>query len=62
MVNIYFQPRSDKYDHTEILLYIPNNKVRREYTSSGQEVLDVLPWSLIKKCKVSVEDFYKSIN
>ena len=62
LVNIYFQPCCDKYDHTEILLYIPDNEVRRGYTSSGQEVVDVLSWSLIKKCKVLAEDFYKSIN
>lgn len=47
LVNIYFQPCCDEYDHTEIKLFIPKNDKS---------------WSLIKRCDVPVEDFYKSIN
>lgn len=47
LVNIYFRPCCDKYDHTEILLCIPNKD------SS---------WSPIKKCQIPTDDFYISIN
>lgn len=62
LVNIYFQPCCDQYDHTEILLYIPNEEVHRGYRSNNAEIIEVLSWSLIKKCQVLADDFYQSIN
>ncbi len=62
LVNIYFQPCCDEYDHTEILLYIPREEICKGRTSNDKEVIDVISWSLIKKCKVSADDFYQSIN
>ncbi len=58
LVNIYFQPCCDKYNHTEILLYIPN-EVERKIESNRIKTIE---WSLIKKCNVEAEDYYKSIN
>lgn len=51
LVNIYFQPCCDEYDHTEIKLFVPNGREQKP-----------LSWSVIKKCDVKTEDFYKSIN
>ena len=31
------------------------------YTSGGKKVVEIPSWSMIKKCKVPSEDFYKSI-
>lgn len=61
LVNIYFQPCCNEYDHTEILLFIPDTEVRKGCMSDGKKNVDVLSWSLIKKCKVSDDDFYISI-
>lgn len=60
LVNIYFQPCCDKYDYTEIQLYIPKDFV----TVGGPYGLVQKPstWSMIKKCKVDSEEFFKSIN
>ena len=60
LVNIYFQPCCDKYDYTEIQLYIPKDFV----TVGGPygPVQKPSTWSMIKKCKVDPEEFYKSIN
>lgn len=60
LVNIYFQPCCDKYDHTEVSLYIPKDheRVPGHYGSYDKPSM----WSLIKKCKVPTEDFYTSIN
>ena len=60
LVNIYFQPCCDKYEYTEIQLYIP-----KEYVTVGGPygpVQKPSTWSMIKKCKVDPEEFYKSIN
>lgn len=59
LVNIYFQPCCDKYDYTEIQLYIPKNFV----TAGGPygPVKKPSEWSLIKKSKVDTDEFYKSI-
>ena len=54
LVNIYFQPCCDEYDHTEILLFIPKECKRTQNKPDT--------WSMIKKCKVSPDDFYESIN
>ena len=60
LVNIYFQPCCDKYEYTEIQLYIPKKFV----TVGGPygPVQKPSSWSMIKKCKVDPEEFYKSIN
>ena len=60
LVNIYFQPCCDEYDHTEIKLYVPKDYV----TVGGPHgpVQKPSSWSIIKKCDVPGEDFYKSIN
>lgn len=60
LVNIYFQPCCDKYEYTEIQLYIP-----KEFVTVGGPygpVQKPSSWSMIKKCKVDPEEFYKSIN
>ena len=60
LVNIYFQPCCSDYEHTEIYLYIP-----QDYVTVGGPYAPVKKpssWQLFKKCKVSSEDFYKSIN
>ena len=62
LINIYFQPCCDKYEYTEILLYIPREENFKGWTGDGRKVVEILSWSMIKKCKVSPEDFYKSIN
>lgn len=62
LINIYFQPCCDKYEYTEILLYIPQEENFKGWTGDGRKVVEILSWSMIKKCKVSPEDFYKSIN
>lgn len=60
LVNIYFQPCCDEYNHTEISLFVP-----KDYVTVGSPygpVQKPSSWSLIKKCDVPVDDFYKSIN
>ena len=60
LVNIYFQPCCDKYEYTEIQLYIP-----KEFVTVGESygpVQNPSTWSMIKKTKVDPEEFYKSIN
>lgn len=60
LVNIYFQPCCDKYDHTEIKLFVP-----KDYVTVGGPygpVQKPSSWAVIKKCDVSTEDFYKSIS
>lgn len=59
LVNVYFQPCCDKYEYTEILFHVP-----REYVTVGSPsgpVKKPSSWQLFKKCRVSSEDFYKSI-
>lgn len=60
LVNIYFHPCCDEYDHTEIRLFIPKDYV----TVGGQygPVKKPSSWSIIKKCDVPAEDFFKSVN
>ena len=62
LINIYFRPCCDKYEYTEILLYIPQEENFKGWTGDGRKVVEILSWSMIKKCKVPSEDFYKSIN
>ena len=54
LVNIYFQPCADNYDHTEISLFIPEKtevkKVGGPYGPVDQE--NVLSWALIMKATV----------
>ena len=60
LVNIYFQPCCDEYDHTEIKLFVP-----KDYVTVGGPygpVQKPSSWSVIKKCDIPVDDFYKSIN
>lgn len=62
LVNIYFQPCCDKYEYTDIQLFIPKEEIVKGYYADGRKVVEIPAWSLIKKCKVDVEDFYKSIS
>lgn len=63
LVNIYFQPCADNYDHTEISLFIPDKievkKVGGPHGPVNQE--NVLAWSLIMKTTVENGIFFKSI-
>ena len=63
LVNIYFQPCADNYDHTEISLFIPDKtevkKVGGPYGPINRE--DVLSWCLIMKTTIENEIFFKSI-
>lgn len=63
LVNIYFQPCAYNYDHTEILLFIPEKtEVKRVGSPHGpvnQE--NVLSWSLIMKATVENGMFFKSV-
>lgn len=59
LVNIYFQPCCNEYDHTEIKLFIPKDHVT--VGSPYGRVQKPSSWSMIKKCVVPAEDFYKSI-
>lgn len=58
LVNIYFQPCCDEYDHTEIKLFVPKDYV----TTGGHDQKKPSDWSIIKKRDVPTEDFYQSIN
>lgn len=60
LVNIYFQPCCEEYDHTEINLFVPKEST----TISGRSGSEKAPsdWSMIKKCAVPAEDFFKSVN
>lgn len=62
LVNIYFQPCCDKYEYTDIQLFIPKEEIVKGYYADGRKVVEIPAWSLIKKCKVDTEEFYKSIN
>lgn len=63
LVNIYFQPCADDYDHTTISLFIPDRtqvvKVGGRYGPVNQE--NVLSWSLIMTATVENGIFFKSI-
>lgn len=63
LVNIYFQPCADNYDHTEISLFIPDKtevkKVGGPYGPINRE--DVLSWCLIMKTTIENKIFFKSI-
>lgn len=60
LVNIYFQPCCDEYDHTEIKLFVSKDNVMTGSPYSSMRKSS--GWSVIKKCDVPVGDFYKSIN
>lgn len=60
LVNVYFQPCNEDYAYSEVKLFIPKEEKTRGYSSEGA-VIDVLSWSMIKKCKINPEDFYLSI-
>ena len=60
LVNIYFQPCCDAYDHTEIKLFVAKDNAR--IGGSYGSMRKSSNWSVIKKCDVPVDDFYKSIN
>lgn len=59
LVNIYFQPCCDEYDHTEIKLFVP-----KDHVTVGGQYSQKKPssWTIIKKCDVPTADFYQSIN
>ena len=63
LVNIYFQPCTSNYDHTDISLFIPDkaevNKVGGPHGPVNRE--NVLSWSLIMKTIVENGIFFKSI-
>ena len=63
LINIYFQPCTDNYDHTEISLFIPDKtevkKVGGPHGPVNQE--DVLSWSLIMKTMVENGIFFRPI-
>lgn len=60
LVNIYFQPCCEKYDHTEISLYIPQDFERAPGPYGPYDKPST--WSIIKKCKVPSEDYFSSID
>lgn len=62
LVNIYFQPCCDKYEYTDIQLFIPKEEIVKGYYADGRKVVEIPAWSMIKKCKVDPDDFFKSIN
>lgn len=62
LVNIYFQPCCEEYKSAEILLFIPKEELVKGYTSEGRKVVEIPSWTMIKKCKVEADDFFKSIN
>ena len=63
LVNIYFQPCADNYDHSEISLFIPEKteiiKVGGRYGLVNRE--NVLSWAVIMKATVENGIFFKSI-
>lgn len=63
LVNIYFQPCADNYDHTEISLFIPDKtetvRVGSPHGPIDQE--NVLSWALIMKTTVENGVFFKSV-
>ena len=63
LVNIYFQPCADNYNHTEISLFIPDKtevkQVGGPHGPVNQE--NVLSWSMILKTTVENGIFFKSI-
>lgn len=63
LVNIYFQPCSDDYDHTDIFLYIPEKT--EETTTGGRygpvKKENILSWVLIMKAGAEKGMFFKSI-
>ena len=64
LINIYFQPCADNYDHTEISLFIPDKTERQQvggpYGPVNKE--NVLSWSLIMNVRVENGLFFKSIS
>ena len=63
LVNIYFQPCSDEYDHTEISLFIPE-KTKRERVPGPYGPRDkttVLTWTMIMRSPIEKGMFFKSI-
>ena len=46
----------------EILLYISREGDFKGRTSNDKTIIDSAPWALIKRSKISVEDFYASIS
>ena len=59
LINIYFQPCCSEYDSTEILLFIPKDFER---VGGPRGPIDKpVSWTLIKKCNIPKEDFYKAI-
>lgn len=55
LVNIYFQPCCNEYDHSEIKLFVPK-------TTMDQSTETPSDWYIIKNYNVSTGDFYKSIS
>ena len=63
LINIYFQPCADNYDHTEISLFIPDKtEVKQVGSPHGPENREnVLSWALIMNVKVEKGLFFKSV-
>ena len=63
LVNIYFQPCADNYNHTEISLFIPDKTEVKTVGGPHGPVdrEDVLSWSLIMKTTIENGIFFKSI-
>lgn len=64
LVNIYFQPCTESYDHTEITLYVPDKtetKTVGDPTGPVQKT-DILSWAKIMNSTIENGLFFKSIN
>lgn len=64
LVNIYFQPCSEDYDHTEITLYVPNKTETKKVGGPSDPVqkTNVLSWTKIMSSAIENGTFFKSIN
>lgn len=56
LVNVYFQPCCDEYDHTEITFYIP-----KDFVTVGGPVKKPSTWNVFKKIKIDADEYYASL-
>lgn len=59
LVNVYFQPCCDGYDHTEITFYIPKDFVT--VGSPYGPVKKPSTWNVFKKIKIDADEYYASL-
>ncbi len=59
LVNVYFRPCCDAYDHSEIRLYIPRENGTGSKHSSEKQLES---WCFIKRYTVQSDEFFESIN